>query len=78
MKLFPLFAVVLVGCVGNPEPLRLNSAHPASPDAEQTPYVAERNTLLAITNAIDVRRPARTEGGEQEHGHEGHEKKGKP
>ena len=78
MKLFPIFAVVLAGCASSPESLHLNSAHPASPDAEQTPFVAEHNALLAITNSIDVRSPARTAGGEHEHGQEGHEKKGKP
>jgi hypothetical protein len=78
MKLFALLAVVLAGCASNPGPLRLHTTHPASPDAAQVPYVAETNSLMAITHLVDVRKPAQPATGVHEHGHEGHERKGTP
>jgi hypothetical protein len=76
MKLFPLLAVLLAGCASNQGPLRLHTTHPAHPDAAQVPYVAETNSLLAITNSVEVQKPAQPVAGEHEH--EGHEKKGTP
>jgi len=72
MKLFPLFAVVLAGCVSSPEPLRLDTTHPANPDAAQAPYVAEHNTLLAVTNSIAV---ATNAAPAAEHEHDKHKAK---
>ena len=68
MKFLPILAFALVGCMSNSGPQRLATSHPANPDAMQTPYVAEANALLAMSNVVVTAKPA-DKAGEHEHEH---------
>lgn len=69
MKFLSILAFALAGCMSNPGPQQLATSHPANPEAAQTPYVAETNTLLAITNVVVTAKPA---GNADQHEHEHH------
>ncbi len=68
MKLLPILAFALAGCVSNSEPQRLAPSHPANPDAAQAPFVREPNERLTLTNVVTTAKPA--EKAEQHEKHE--------
>ena len=69
MKLLPILALALVGCVSSSGPQRLATSHPANPDAAQAPYVREGNELLVITNAVTTATPAAKADQHDKHEH---------
>ena len=69
-----VLGLVLTGCVSGTMSRKLSESHPASPDAPQTSYLAEPNTLLVLTNWIAVGTNA-APAQEHDHGHEQHKAK---
>jgi hypothetical protein len=68
MKLLPILAFALAGCMSSPGPQRLATSHPAHPDAEQVRFEGERSELLAITNSVTTPKPANS-GAQGKHEH---------
>ena len=66
-----LVASAVVGCVSTPTSLDSSAAHPANPQAADSPVAPLQPGLLAITNMVMVK-PVTNAPPEHQHGHGAH------